>query len=663
MDVAVGACWAPVAPDRWLYPDPAQLLAGAAAYSVPCPFNPTQRTIVKSNVVSIKAAPRAAHAKTAFGAAPAVAAKAPTAGSRERGASPWLGQATPPSADFAAFRQIEQALAAWGWAPGTSVAPATAIGAFMDWSVHLAASPAKQWELAQLALTQWSRAWEGPDAQHPSTLPQDRRFSDPAWRDAPYAAIAQAFLLTEQWWRCATSGTPGVTHHHEQMVSFAARQWLDMYAPSNFVSMNPVLQRRTIEQAGANLWRGAAHAVEDALREAGDLPPAGTEQFRVGQEVAATPGRVVLRNRLMELIQYAPATATVHAEPVLIVPAWIMKYYVLDLSPHNSLIKHLVDHGFTVFAISWKNPDSADRDLGMDDYVELGVRAALQTVRQIVPGARVHATGYCLGGTLLSTVAAALGRAHDDALKSMTLLAAQTDFTDPGELALFIDEGQVTFLENQMARTGTLDKRQMRSTFQMLRSIDMVWSYRLLNYLMGERQSPSDLMAWNADGTRLPYRMHSEYLRGMFLNNALARGEWQVDGTPVNLHDIRVPIFSVGAVQDHVAPWRSVFKLHALAHADQTFVLTAGGHNVGIVNPPGLSKSSYRLRHQRAGDRSLTPDEWLAGTPPVAGSWWTAWESWLARHSTRRVKPPTMGAPQAGLPALDAAPGTYVHQR
>jgi len=348
---------------------------------------------------------------------------------------------------------------------------------------------------------------------------------------------------------------------------------------------------------------------------------------------------------------------------VLIVPAWIMKYYVLDLSPHNSLIKYLVDQGFTVFAISWKNPDSGDRDFGMDDYDELGVRAALDAIDRIVPDARVHATGYCLGGTLLSTVVAALGRDRKDVLASLTLLAAQTDFTEPGELGLFIDEGQVAFLENLMSQRGYLDKRQMKQTFQMLRSNDMVWSYRITNQLLGERQPVNDLMAWNADGTRLPFRMHVEYLHGMFLRNGLARGKWIVDGAPVNLDDIHVPIFNVGTVQDHVAPWRSVFKLHALTDVDQTFVLTAGGHNVGIVNPPGQALSSYRIRERHAGDRLLTAEEWMESTASVAGSWWTAWVQWLAQHSSAEVAPPSMGAPRAGLPPLDPAPGQYVLQR
>jgi polyhydroxyalkanoate synthase len=445
------------------------------------------------------------------------------------------------------------------------------------------------------------------------------------------------------------------------MTSFATRQWLDTVAPSNFVSMNPVVQQRTARESGANLLRGAAHTLEDAWRTAVDLPLAGADAFTVGRDVAISPGQVVFRNRLIELIQYAPATRSVHAEPVLIVPAWIMKYYVLDLSPSNSMVKHLVDQGFTVFAISWKNPDGGDRDLGMDDYERQGVRAALQAINSIVPGARVHAAGYCLGGTLLAICAAGLARGNHDTLRTVTLMAAQTDFTDPGELALFIDEGQVAFLETLMRQRGYLDKRQMAGAFQMLRSNDLVWSYRLSNQLLGERPPMTDLMVWNADGTRLPLRMHSEYLRGLFLNNALARGEWMVDGKPVNLRDIRTPIFSVGTVQDHVAPWRSVFKLHGLADTEQTFVLTAGGHNVGIVNPPGSALSSYRLRQWHPGERLLGPDEWLARTPPVQGSWWEPWFSWLKQHSGRKTKPPRMGAP--GLAPLEAAPGSYVRQR
>ena len=461
----------------------------------------------------------------------------------------------------------------------------------MDWWIHLVGSPAKQLEVASAAAAQWRRAWKvAVSGETVLPLPQDKRFADPAWQLPPYRGLMQAFLLEEEWWQRATTGVRGVTPHHEQMVSFAARQWLDMAAPSNFVVTNPVVQRQTLQECGLNLFRGAAHALEDAWRDAADLPPAGAGAFEIGRTVAITPGRVVLRNRLMELIQYAPTTPTVHLEPVLIVPAWIMKYYVLDLSPGNSLIRHLVDRGYTVFAISWKNPTSEDRNLGMNDYVELGVRAALQAIRTIIPGAKVHATGYCLGGTLLATVAAALGRTDETPLKTLTLLAAQTDFTAPGELGLFIDEGQVAFLENLMAQRGYLDKKQMQSTFQMLRSNDLIWSYRLQSQLLGQRRPVSDLMAWNADGTRLPARMHSEYLRGMYLNNALARGEWCVD--------------LQAACPDRC---RADVRAH---HR---------GHNVGIVNPPGQAKSSYRMRMWHAGDRLLTSRRLAGGDPTGLG--------------------------------------------
>jgi polyhydroxyalkanoate synthase len=588
------------------------------------------------------------------------------AGARERADSPWLGDGAQPSPTFLRYRQFEHRLAAWGLVPTPAVSPGTAAGAFMDWWVHLLASPAKQWELVHEGLLLWLRAAGRASLGDSPTveLPQDKRFDDPAWRLPPFSLLEQAFLVQQSWWHLATTGVPGTSRHHEQMVSFAARQWLDTLAPTNFLATNPVVIRRTLQEAGTNLARGAAHAWEDAWREATDQAPAGAEAFRVGVEVAATPGKVVLRNRLMELIQYAPSTRTVHPEPVLIVPAWIMKYYVLDLSPHNSLVKHLVDQGFTVFAISWKNPQASDRDLGLNDYHRLGVCAALDAIGRIVPGAGVHATGYCLGGTLLSMSAAALGRRQANPLRSLTLLATQTDFTEPGELALFTDEGQVAFLDNLMSRQGYLDKRQMSRTFQMMRSRDLVWSRRVHDNLLGERSPMSDLMAWNADGTRLPRRMHLDYLRGLFLQNALARGEWHVDGEPVNLDDIHVPVFNVGTVQDHVAPWRSVFRLHTLTDAEQTFVLTAGGHNVGIVNPPGQAKSSYRLRTWQPADRLLTPDEWLASTEPIAGSWWTAWVGWLENHSSRRRRaPPAMGCPQRGLPPLDDAPGEYVHQR
>ena len=390
--------------------------------------------------------------------------------------------------------------------------------------------------------------------------------------------------------------------------------------------------------------------------------PAGTEAFAPGKSVAITPGKVVYRNRLIELIQYQPATETVHAEPVLIVSAWIMKYYILDLSPGNSLVKYLVDHGHTVFVVSWHNPGPEDRDLGMEDYRQLGVLAALDAVSAIVPQRRVHAVGYCLGGTMLAITAAAMARDGDERLASITLFAAETDFTEPGELGLFIDDSQVAYLQNLMWEQGYLDASQMAGAFQMLRPYELIWSRVLREYLLGERQLPNDLMAWNADGTRLPYRMHSEYLHRLFLRNDLFEGRYLAGGRPVTLSDIRAPLFMVGTARDHVAPWRSVYKLNLIAETELTFLLTSGGHNAGIVSEPGHPRRSYQVATRPAGAPYADPDTWAARTPGQEGSWWPAWEAWLAQRSSGRVAPPPVGARASGYSPLTDAPGTYVMQ-
>lgn len=539
--------------------------------------------------------------------------------------------------------------------------------AFDDWASHLAMNPAEQLKLLQLGVLsaqEWAHYAAQAHDQHckPCIEPMvhDTRFSHPGWQAWPFNAISQAFLLTQQWWQEATTGVRGVSPHHESVVNFAARQCLDMVSPANFVLTNPEVWQRTQETMGANLRQGFQNWLEDAQRWQRGQPPAGTEAYQVGQQVAITPGQVIYRNHLIELIQYAPSTDQVRPEPVLIVPSWIMKYYILDLSPHNSLIRFLVAQGHTVFAMSWVNPDSDDRDLDMDDYLRMGVMDALEVVCAVVPRQKVHALGYCLGGTLLAIAAAAMARDADDRLASLTLLAAQTDFTEPGELELFIDDSQVAHLEDIMWDRGYLDSSQMASAFQWMNSNDLIWSRLLKHYLLGERAPMSDLMAWNADGTRLPYRMHAEYLRRMFLNNDLASGRYPVHGKPVALTAIQCPIYALGTVRDHVAPWRSVHKLHLLANVDTTFVLTSGGHNVGIVNPPGVPGRSFQALTRRHDGAYLDPDAWLRAASRHEGSWWTHWLSWLQDHSGEPGPLPNMGAPDMGLSPLADAPGHYV---
>jgi polyhydroxyalkanoate synthase len=547
------------------------------------------------------------------------------------------------------------------------VSPAALLLAGTDWLSHLALSPAKQGELIHKA---WRKAQrlalflahahdpEAPCCIEP--LPQDRRFNDPAWRAWPYNVIAQSFLLQQQWWHNATTGVRGVSRHHEEVVTFIARQLLDTVCPANFVATNPVVAQRTAATLGANLVQGAMHWWHDFERLQAGRPPAGSEDFAVGRNLAVTPGQVVLRNSLAELIQYSPSTPTVRPEPILIVPAWIMKYYVLDLQAQDSLIKHLVDQGHTVFCLSWKNPDHSDRDHGMEDYLRLGLYDALDAMGAICAKRRVHAVGYCLGGTLLAIGAAAMARDNDARLASLTLLAAQTDFSEPGEIGLFIDESEVSFLEDVMLDRGYLAQGQMAGAFQLLRSNDMVWSRAVHDYLMGERTPFNDLMAWNADATRMPYRMHSEYLRGLFLRNDLARARFRVGGRPVALSDIDLPIFCLGTETDHVAPWRSVYKLHLLTECELTFVLTNGGHNAGVVSAPGHPGRHFRQLTQPGEGKYLDPELYLAQAELHQGSWWPAWVDWLAARSGKAVTPPTMGNAARGYPALGQAPGSYV---
>jgi polyhydroxyalkanoate synthase len=555
---------------------------------------------------------------------------------------------------------------------GGGLSPITLALAATDWALHLATQPAQTsrlvseaWGMAAQAA--WAAATQSHLPRDASERPDDQRFQADAWQVWPYSWLVRNYLDAERWWRDATQ-LRGMTAHHRDVVSVFARQWLDMLSPANAGLANPEVWARTQERHGDNLVEGWTHAFDDWRRSHGLVQMFDHGQrFEPGKDVAVTPGRVVHRNHLVELIQYSPTTAAVRAEPVFIVPSWIMKYYILDLSAHNSMVRWLVDQGHTVFILSWRNPDESDALLDMDDYLQLGVFDALAAIGQLVPGEAVHAVGYCLGGTLLAIAAAALARPERVAgaevlprLASLSFLAAETDFTEPGEMGVLIDESQVALLEDMMAERGYLTGRQMAASFQFLHSRELIWSATLRELWMGEPLRPNDLMAWNADTTRMPAAMHSQYLRRLYLHNELAESRYCVEGRPVSLSDVHQPMFLVGTEKDHVAPWRSVYKLHQLTDAEITFVLTSGGHNAGIVSEPGHAGRRWRDAVRRPGDPWLSAGEWEAAATPHEGSWWTAWDAWLHAKGSGREVPAHQ---RSVLDGLCDAPGTYVQQR
>ncbi|MEO1173038.1 MAG: alpha/beta fold hydrolase, partial [Myxococcota bacterium] len=520
----------------------------------------------------------------------------------------------------------------------------------VDWGCHMALSPGKSAALAESALRRGFllaqialRSARGESVEPPPGY----RFQDPGWRRFPFASYAHGHMQLREWALELTRGVRGLSAKNASLLGHILTQAVDIASPANFPWSHPAVLRATREQGGRNLARGFVHALKSR-----NTPP---RRFTVGEDLAVTPGRVVYQNALIELIQYAPQTPTVRAEPVLIVPAWIMKYYILDLEPGNSLVRYLVAQGKTVFVVSWKNPTESDAQVGMEDYLRDGVLAAMDEIARIVPDTQLHAVGYCLGGTLMSIAAAYLAREGDTRLKSLSLLATQTDFKDAGEVRVFLTEAALALLEARMERRGFLDMESMAGAFQSLRVSDLLFEPATQRYLLGTEPRMNALIAWNEDGTRLPQRMHSEYLRSCYLNNDLAESRYPVNGEPVSLSDVRVPAFAVATETDHVAPWRSVFKAHHLLRGELTFLLTSGGHNAGIVCGPEHPRRSFRAATRGQGDTYRGPDRWLRETPKTQGSWWPRWNAWLDAQSGPDVP---ARDPEKGL---RAAPGDYVH--
>ncbi|MCB1337666.1 MAG: alpha/beta fold hydrolase [Maritimibacter sp.] len=550
------------------------------------------------------------------------------------------------------------------------VSPVAIAEAWSDWALHLARAPGRQLELAEraqagaLKLTEFAALKAaGADPVPPfAPRPQDHRFTHPAWQTLPFQLWQQTFLAMQDFWHAATDDLRGLRKPDADRAGFMIRQALDVVSPSNFPWANPEILEETRARAGLNLVEGTAQFARDVIHTITQAHDPIPEGYEIGKHLACTPGKVVFRNDICELIQYTPTTEKVRPEPILIVPAWIMKYYVLDLSPHNSLVKYLVAEGFTVFMLSWCNPSADQADLSLEDYRHRGVMDALDVIDAILPGARVHALGYCLGGTMLAIAAAAMARDGDDRLASITLMAAQVDFTEAGDLLLFLDESQVAFLEDLMWDQGYLDRPQMAGTFAAIRAEDLIWSRAVRRYFLGKRDLPTDLGVWSGDTTRMPARMHGEYLRGLFLENRLTAGRFDVEGRVIALKDISAPLFVVATEADHIAPWRSVYKVRLFTDSEMTFLLVAGGHNGGILSEPGHPGSHFRIGHREAGARYTDPDSWYARHAPTSGSWWPELARWLAERSGAPVAPPGLGAPDLGHPPLDDAPGRYVHQ-
>ncbi|HSK38580.1 MAG TPA: class I poly(R)-hydroxyalkanoic acid synthase [Arenibaculum sp.] len=517
------------------------------------------------------------------------------------------------------------------------------------------------WQSAIDTWNQAGRSWWGLDEPPPADGKPpggDKRFSAPEWHANPiYRTLKEMYLLASDWLLKQGQVADGLSEVERQRLNFHLRQFVDAMSPTLLLLSNPVALRRAMETGGRSLTDGARNLLSD-LKE-GHLTMVDSSAFAPGRNMALTPGKVVHRNALIELIQYEPTTGTVHERPLLILPPWINKYYILDLQPKNSMVRHLVEQGFTVFMVSWKNPDASMDSITFEDYMDLGPLEASDVVRDITGRADLNVMGYCIGGTLLVMLLAWLATQRDERFHGATFMVSLQDFSKVGDTAIFMGESSIDFIEQQMMERGYLDSREMSNMFNLLRSNDLIWSNVINNYLMGQKPPAFDLLYWNSDGTRMAQTAHSWYLRNTYVeNNLIEPGKIKIKGEPIDLGKIRQDIYAVGADKDHIVPWDAAWRITQLVGGDVRYVLASSGHIAGIINPPG-GKGAHWINE--SGKTAASPQEWRKGATAHEGSWWTDWTSWLAKRSGRKTKPPTTG--NADHPPLEDAPGRYVLEK
>ncbi len=547
--------------------------------------------------------------------------------------------------------------------------PLNIAGAFMEMTAKMMANPAKLMQ-AQIGFWQdYMSLWQNTarrmiGMQAESVIdsdPKDRRFKDGAWKDVEvFDFIKQSYLLSARFIQDVVTHVDGLDAPTAQKVDFYARQFVDAMSPSNFLLTNPEVLRRTAETGGENLIKGLQNLLSDLERGKGQLriKMTDTEAFQIGENIAVSPGKVVYQNDLLQLIQYAPATAKVLRRPLLIVPPWINKFYILDLRPKNSLVRWAVSQGHTVFMVSWVNPDETLAEKNFENYMQEGILDVLSAIEAATGEREINAIGYCLGGTLLASTLAWMA-AHDDGrIKSATFFVTLMDFQESGELRVFIDEEQIKMLEEKMSKRGFLEGSEMATTFNMLRANDLIWSFVVNNYLMGNDPFPFDLLYWNGDSTRMPAAMHSFYLRNMYQDNKLIEpGGITLAGTPIDLGKIKVPAYFLSTREDHIAPWRATYRGTQALQGPNRFVLAASGHIAGVVNPPEGGKYSHWISNELPPE----PEAWFAGATEIAGSWWPDWQRWITALDKRQVKARVPG--EGKLAAIENAPGSYVKVR